>query len=506
MKERTRRINAQTDRKSDSVILPKKLPNKEVPASAEAMEGRPLTERNAGKDAAIQTQGWAVASYGLEGVRQRAIADKSLCFTNLLHHITPELLRESFHSLKRKAAAGVDGVSWAQYAHGLDGKLQDLHERIHKGSYRAKPVRRTYIRKNDGSRRPLGVTAVEDKIVQMAVVKVLIPIYDADMLGFSYGFRIGKSQHPALDALAVAIERRRIHWILDADVQAFFDRIPHDALLKLIELRVGDNRIMRLIRKWLKTGYSEDGVIHRQEFGTPQGSVISPFLANIYLHYVLDQWVEYERRTNPCGDVIIVRYADDFVIGFERKATAERFHATLRDRFTAFGLTLHPGKTRLIEFGRQAIHNRQQRGEGKPETFGFLGFTHICTLNRKGRFFLKRVTIAKRLRKKVREVTDILRRAMHKPVYEVGRWLASVLRGFVAYHGVPGNLEALKRFRDLIAKIWFRVLRRRSQKGKSLTWARFTWILDSYLPHVRVCHPFPNVRFDANTRGRSRMR
>jgi len=497
MKERSRQINANAIRESDSDKVPEKSPNKEVPASTEVMEGRELTERNAGEDAAIQAQNWEVASSGLEGVRQRAKADKTLRFNNLLHHITPELLRQSFYHLKHTAAPGVDEMRWKDYAQGLDERLRHLHERIHKGSYRAQPVRRTYILKENGTQRPLGVTAVEDKIVQTATVNVLLPIYDTDMLGFSYGFRIGKSQHMALDALAVAIDRRRIKWILDADIKAFFDQIPHSILMELIELRVGDKRILRLIRKWLKTGYSEDGIVHRQDVGTPQGSVISPFLANIYLHYVLDQWVEYERKTRPCGDVIIVRFADDFVIGFAHRATAERYLAELRDRFTAFGLTLHPDKTRLIEFGRYAATNRSKRGDGKPETFNFLGFTHICATNRKGGFFLKRTTIAKRLKNKVKEITADLRKRMHRPVKETGDWLKSVFRGHVNYYGVPGNLEALKSFRDLIAGAWRKVLRRRSQKGRTMTWEKFRKILDAYLPHVQICHPFPNVRFDA---------
>jgi group II intron reverse transcriptase/maturase len=438
-----------------------------------------------------------VASSGLEGVRQRAKKDKTLCFNNLLHHITPELLRQSFYDLKRDAAPGIDGVSWKEYEQGLEERLKRLHEEVHRGSYRALPVRRTYIPKENGTRRPLGVTAIEDKIVQGAVVKVLLPIYDADMLGFSYGFRIGKSQHMALDALAVGIERHRIRWVLDADIKAFFDQIPHSELMRLVQLRVSDERILRLIRKWLKTGYSEDGVIHRQEIGTPQGSVISPFLANIYLHYVLDLWVEYERKSKPAGEVVIVRYADDFVIGFEHKATAERYLAELRDRFTAFGLTLHPEKTRLIEFGRYAASNRKKRDEDKPETFNFLGFTHICSTNRRDDFFLKRITIRKRLCNKIKEITENLRKRMHRPVHETGGWLGSVLRGIFNYYGVPGNVEALRSVRKLTARVWFKMLRRRSQKAKALNWDKFNRFQDSYLPHVQICHPFPNVRFDA---------
>lgn len=497
MKERSRQINVNAVRESDSAVVPEKLPNKGIPVPAEAMEGRALAKRNADKNVAIQTQCWEVASSGLEGVRQRAKRDKTLCFNNLLHHITPELLRQSFLDLKRDAAPGIDGVRWTEYEQGLDERLKRLHEQIHQGSYRALPVRRTYILKENGTRRPLGVTATEDKIVQGAVVKVLLPIYDADMLGFSYGFRIGKSQHMALDAMAVGIERRRIRWILDADIKAFFDQIPHSELMRLVQLRVSDERILRLIRKWLKTGYSEDGVIHRQEIGTPQGSVISPFLANIYLHYVLDLWVEYERKTKPAGEVAIVRYADDFVIGFEHKTTAERYLAELRARFTAFGLTLHPEKTRLIEFGRYAASNRKDRGKDKPETFNFLGFTHICSTKRNGSFSLKRITIRKRLCSKIKEITENLRKRMHRPVHETGEWLGSVLRGIFNYYGVPGNLKALRSFRDLIARAWLRTLRKRSQRGTAINGERFKPIQDSYLPHAQICHPYPSVRFDA---------
>jgi len=497
VKERTRQINAQAVRESDSAVVPEKSPNNGSPVPAEVMEGRALAKRNADEEAATQAQNWTVASFGLDGVRQRARADRACRFTSLLHHITPELLRESFYDLNRSAVPGLDGVSWKEYESGLDGRLRPLHSRIHTGSYRATPVLRTYIPKDNGARRPLGITVIEDKIVQMAVVKVLLAVYDADMLGFSYGFRIGKSQHMALDALATGLLRRRINWVLDADIKAFFDQIPHDTLLRLIEVRVADKRILRLIRKWLKTGYSEDGTLHRQEVGTPQGSVISPFLANVYLHYVLDQWVAHERQSPDCGDVVIVRYADDFVLGFQHKATAERFLQALRQRFAEYGLTLHPDKTRLIEFGRFAASNRAERGEGKPETFDFLGFTHICSTTRRGGFFLKRITIGKRLRTKVKAVAGELRKRMHRPVIETAEWLRSVLRGHGQYYGVPGNSAALKSFYDLVAKAWHKVLRRRSQKGRRLSWEKFNRIKDACLPHIRICHPFPDVRFDA---------
>jgi len=505
MKERTRSIDADANRESDSVVVPEKPPNKEAPASAEEVEGRALAKRNAGEETATRTPSRKVASSGLEGVRRRAKTDKACCFTALLHHITPELLRESFYELNRKAAPGVDGIMWKVYEEQLEECLPKLHEAIHKGSYRTQPVLRTYIPKAKGRKRPLGITAIEDKLVQQAVVKVLTAIYEVDFLGFSYGYRPGRSQHRALDALATAILTRRISWILDADIQAFFDTIPHEPLLMQIKKRVGDKRVLRLISKWLKTGYSEDGVLHRQTVGTPQGSVISPLLANIYLHYALDEWVEHERNSRPSGDVIMVRYADDVVLGFQHKTEAERYLVTLRERLAGFGLTLHPEKTRLIEFGRYAAERRKRRGEGKPDSFNFLGFTHLCSVTRKGSYFLKRQTRGKRLLQTVRGITENLRKTLHEPVYQIGSWLKSVVQGFGLYFGVPGNSKALKTFRDLVAKAWFKSLRRRSQKGTAMNWRRFTHIVDAYLPRLRICHEFPEVRF-ATTQGKSRMR
>jgi len=505
VKERTRRTDGDVVRESDGVIVPEKPPNKGAGVPAEEVEERTPAKRNACEAVADRTQGRTPASCGIEGVRRRAAADPRCRFTALLHHITPELLRDSFFKLKQNAAPGLDGVSWQEYRDRLDERLPILHDQIHKGSYRATPVKRTYIAKANGGVRPLGVTTVEDKLVQQAVRTVLEAIYEADFLGFSYGFRPGRDPHMALDALSTGVLTRRVSWILDADLQSFFDTIPSEELLRLLAVRIGDRRVLRLIRKWLKTGYSEDGTVYRQHIGTPQGSVISPLLANVYLHYVLDEWVEYERRPSRYGDVIIVRYADDFVLGFEHRDAAERFSERLRLRLESFGLTLHPTKTRLIEFGRYARERRHRRGEGKPETFDFLGFTHVCGTNRIGRFTLLRLTMRKRLRATLRAIGDALQRRMHRPVRETGLWLAGVARGWHAYHGVPGNTRALKRFRDLVARAWYRALRRRSQKGKRMTWDRFTRILDSYIPHLRICHPFPEVRF-ANTRGRSRMR
>ena len=470
MKERTRRIDAEANRESDSVERPKKSPNKGTPVAAEEMEGRTLAKRSAGEEATIRTQSRAKVSFGLEGVRTRAKTDKTCCFTALLHHITPELLRQSFYELNRKAMPGIDGVTWQNYEKQLEERLPKLHTEIHKDSYRAKPVLRTYIPKADGQKRPLGVTAIEDKLVQQAIVNVLTPVYETEFYGFSYGYRPGRSQHGALDALATAILIKRINWILDADLQGFFDSIPHEPLLEFIRKRVGDKRVLRLISKWLKTGYSEDGKVIRQTVGTPQGSVISPLLANIYLHYVLDEWVENERRTRPNGEVIIVRYADDMVQGFQHKQEAERYLTALREQLSGYGLTLHPEKTRLKEFGRYAAERRKKSGEGKPESFDFLGFTHLCSKNRKGGYFLKRKTVSKRLRQTIREIKEALRKKMHDPVEQTGDWLKSVVQGYGLYFGVPGNIKALKSFRDLVAKAWYRSLRRRSQKGTAMAW------------------------------------
>ena len=505
MKERTRRIDAEANRESDGVIVPQKQPNRGTPVSTEAVEGRTPAKRNAGEEATSRIQSRDKVSYGLEGVRRRAETDKTCCFTALLHHITPELLRQSFYELNRKAASGIDKMTWRDYEKQLEERLPKLHTEIHKGSYRAKPVLRTYIPKADGKQRPLGVTAIEDKLVQQAIVNVLTPIYETEFYGFSYGYRPGRSQHGALDALATAILTKRINWILDADLQGFFDSIPHESLLEIMRKRVGDKRVLRLISKWLKTGYSEDGKVIRQTVGTPQGSVISPLLANIYLHYVLDEWVEKERRSRPDGEVIIVRYADDMVLGFQHKEEAERYLTALREQLSGYGLTLHPEKTRLKEFGRYAAERRKKRGEGKPESFDFLGFTHLCSKNRKGDYFLKRKTVSKRLRQTIRETKESLRKKMHDPLEQTGDWLRSVVQGYGLYFGVPGNIKALKSFRDLVAKAWYRSLRRRSQKGTAMTWQRFIPIVDAYLPRLRICHDFPEVRF-ASTQGKSRMR
>jgi group II intron reverse transcriptase/maturase len=403
----------------------------------------------------------------------------------------------SFYALKREAAAGVDGVRWEEYETGLEGRLADLHSRVHRGAYRAQPSRRVYIPKVDGRQRPLGIAALEDKIVQQAVVRILNEIYESDFLGFSYGFRPGRSQHQALDALTVGLTRKRVNWVLDLDIRGFFDNLSHEWTVKFVEHRVGDRRVLRLIQKWLKAGVSEDGEWTESKVGTPQGAVVSPLLANIYLHYAFDLWVAAWRRKVARGDMIVVRYADDAVLGFEHKDEAERFLGELRERLGKFGLELHPEKTRLIEFGRYAAANRGRRGEGKPETFDFLGFTHMCGRNGKTDYFVVgRKTVKKRMRAKLQAVKAELRRRMHAPIVETGAWLESVVRGYFQYHAVPGNTASLGIFRERLTRLWWQTLRRRSQKRRP-TWSPVRRHFDRWLPRPCILHPFPNVRFDA---------
>jgi group II intron reverse transcriptase/maturase len=426
-------------------------------------------------------------------VRAAAEKDKDARFTALLHHVTVDRLRAAYRAIRPGAAPGVDGVTWHAYGQDLEAKLQDLHGRVHRGAYRASPSRRAWIPKADGGLRPLGIAALEDKIVQRAVVEVLNAIYETDFLGFSYGFRPGRSPHRALDALAVGIERRRVNWVLDADVSGFFEVVDHGWLRRFIEHRVADERILRLIEKWLRAGVVEDEALTVSDEGTPQGASVSTLLANVYLHYVFDLWADQWRARNAHGDVIVVRYADDIVMGFEHRNDAERLLADLRERFAAFGLELHPVKTRLIEFGRFAAGNRDRRGDGKPETFDFLGFTHICAKARSGRFKLGRVTIKKRMTAKLKAVKAEFRRRQHLPIPVQARWLASVVVGHMNYYSVPGNGDAVDAFRSHVIWLWRRSLRRRSQRSR-VTWERMRRIAKRWLPSVRVTHPYPSQR------------
>jgi RNA-directed DNA polymerase len=431
---------------------------------------------------------------GLERVREAAKRNSPERFTALLHHVTVDLLRKAYHKLNPKAAPGVDEVTWEEYGQGLEERLADLHAQVHSGRYHAKPSKRIYIPKPDGKQRAIGIAAMEDKIVQQAVRWVLEQIYEEEFLGFSYGFRPGRSAHGALDAIWVGVTQRRVNWILDADVRSFFDNLDHEWMKKFLAHRVGDQRLLRLIGKWLTAGVSEEGEWSKTAVGTPQGAVISPLLANIYLHYVLDLWVQRWRKQEAKGEVIIVRYADDFVLGFQYREDAEHFQEALKARVQQFGLEVHAEKTRLIEFGRYAMANRERRGEGKPETFDFLGFTHICAKTRNGRFTVKRHSIARRLRRKVREVSGKLREMRHAPLPEQGRWLGQVIRGYVNYHGIPGNRKALDAFRTILARSWFRSLRTRSQKARHLTWDRMQILISRWLPKPRTVHPYPDQR------------
>ena len=462
-----------------------------------------MTKENTVESNTRPTQSGERVTQGLHGVRERARRNKQERFTALLHHVTPGLLGESFYALKRKAAPGVDGVTWEEYATGLEDRLKDLHGRVHRGAYRAQPSRRVYIPKANGKQRPLGIAALEDKIVQQAVVTVLNAIYEEDFRGFSYGFRPGRSQHMALDALYVAIKRKRVNWILDLDLKSFFDNIPKEKLVQLIEKRIADPRILRLIQKWLNAGVMEGGVWSETEAGTPQGAVISPLLSNVYLHYVLDQWSDRWRHAAR-GEITIVRYADDAILGFEHQDEAERYLRELKEHLREFGLELNEDKTRLIRFGRFARLNRAERGEGKPESFTFLGLQHICGRNRLGRFEVRRITDGKRRRKKLQELKQELRRRMHAPIARVGEWLRSVLRGYYQYHAVPGNLAVLSRFRRQVARLWFRTLSQRSQRRP--TWAKLGPIFDHWLPIPHVVHAYPDARFDARFRKGSHPR
>ena len=481
------------DEKSDTSIVPKKPPNKGV-FPAEEVEGRDVTSGNIKESPAPRTQSRIRASMGLDGVREVARRDKRVRFTALLHHITPSLLVESFYALRKNAAAGVDGITWREYEDILYTRVHELHREIHTGAYRAQPSRRVYIPKADGKPRPLGIASLEDKIVQQAVSTVLNAIYEEDFLGFSYGFREGRGQHDALDAVYMGIMSRKVNWILDFDISSFFDEIDHEWMLKFLEHRIADPRILRLIRKWLKAGVIEDGRRMVGERGCPQGAVISPTLANIYLHYVLDLWAHRWRKHHATGDVIIVRYADDSVMGFQHEGVARRFLAALQERLAKFGLALHPNKTRLIEFGRYAVTNRRRRGLGKPETFDFLGFTHVWVSNRVGYSRLDRLTIKKRMRTTLAEIRKTLMRRRHEPVAVVGRWLTRVIQGYFNYHGVAGNLYRLKGFRSEVCRSWRHALQRRSQRHR-MSWSRFTRLVHKYIPPCRLMHPYPEKRF-----------
>jgi len=494
-------------RKSDRPVVVTKPANKAGELAtvanepvAEQVERRGLAKGKPPRQNANRALDREVVQSALGRIRQAAVKDRKVKFTSLMHHIyNLSTLREAYFGLKRDAAPGIDGETWRQYGEQLESNLTDLSGRLRRGAYRAKAVLRSYITKDDGRQRPLGITALEDKIAQRATVTVLNAIYETDFLGFSYGYRPGKGQHNALDALYCGLLTTKVNWVLDGDLSSFFDGLDHEWLIKFIEHRIADQRVVRLIRKWLKAGVLEQGQWRCSEEGTPQGGSASPLLANIYLHYVFDLWVQHWRRTKASGEVIVVRWADDFVVGFEHRWEAERFHKELAERFAKFKLKLHPEKTRLIEFGYWAANNRKRRGAGKPETFNFLGFTHICGQKRSnGMFTVYRRTMSKRKRAKLKEVKTELRKRMHQRVTEVGKWLRSVVEGHNRYYGVPSNQQSLASFRFHVARYWYRTLRRRSQKMK-LTWERMRRLIDRWLPPSTVHHPFPLRRLGVIT-------
>jgi len=480
--------------KSDSVVVAMKPTNNVERSAAESVERRTETKGNADQQSTRRAQDRESVSQALARVRQAARSGKKEKFTSLLHHIDPAMLRTAFHALKRAAAPGVDGMTWEIYEKDLDCRIEDLHSRIQRGAYRAQPSRRTYISKEDGSRRPLAVTALEDKIVQKATTAVLNAIYEEEFLGFSYGFRPNRSQHDALDALIVGITSKNVSFILDADIRSFFQEVSQEWAVRFLEHRIGDKRMIRLIQKWFRAGVLDDGIVTIEESGTGQGSVISPLIANIYLHYVFDLWANRWRQREATGDMIIVRFADDLIVGFEHENDAGRFLDAMRERLRKFSLSLHPDKTRLIEFGRHAAANRRRRGLSKPETFKFLGFVFICGKSRRGRFLVTRKSRRDRMAARLREIKEGLRQRLHRPIPETGSWLAQVVAGYLAYHAVPTNSRAIGAFRYHVVVLWHRTLYRRSQRSR-LTWQRLKRLAADFLPRPQILHPWPSVRF-----------
>jgi RNA-directed DNA polymerase len=494
--------------KSHNRVVPKKVANKAQQGAAEGLEGRRLAKRNRSQATTLRTQGRARVYEALGRVRQAAERQKGERFTALLHHVYAiDTLRAAFYALERDAAPGVDGETWAHYSQEMEARLAELSDRVRRGAYRPRAVRRVYIPKGGKAtqQRPIGVTALEDKIVQRAMVSVLNAVYEAEFAGFSYGARPGRSAHQALAALDQALMHKPINWVLDADLRNFFGSLRQEDLMRFVEHRIGDKRVVRLIKRWLAAGVLEDGKWTRSEVGTEQGGSISPLLANVYLHYVFDLWTQRWRKTAAQGEVIVVRYLDDFIVGFEGRADAEQFLEALRERLGQFGLSLHPDKTRLLEFGRAAAQNRRGRGQGKPESFAFLGFVHSCGRTHRGRFKVQRHTIGDRMRAKLQEVKVELKRRLHSPVPEVGRWLGAVVRGYCQYHGIAGNAWAIRQFRQEVGRLWHRALRRRSQKGQ-VSWERMKRLIERYLPRAHIVHPWPSVTFAVMTQGKNPVR
>lgn len=491
---------------SDRPVVPQKPPNKGegAPLLAEGAEGRGLAKENLlQQNPPIGHRAAPGGQNALERIRQAARKDKEIRFTALWHHVASvERLREAYFALKHDSAPGVDGQTWRQYGQDLEANLRDLSGRLHRGAYHAKPVQRVYIPKPDGRQRPIGIPTLEDKLVQRAAVKVLSAVYEADFMGFSYGFRPGRGPHDALDALTVGITERKVNWVLDADIRGFFDTLSHEWLVKFVEHRIADRRVVRHIKKWLNAGVLEDGERTQVEEGTPQGGSISPLLANIYLHYVFDLWAHQWRQTQAHGDVVIVRYADDFVVGFQHQQDAERFQAELKERFQQFNLELHPDKTRLFRFGRFASQQRAERGQGKPETFDFLGLTHSCGKTRQGKFIVLRLPMKKRMRAKLQEIKQQLRKRLHDPLPQVGGWLRMVVTGWMRYYAVPWSWETIATFRRHVTWLWSKAIRRRSQKSH-MTWADIFRLANYWLPAPRICHPYPWDRLRVRSKARA---
>jgi len=449
------------------------------------VEGRGRLEGNPRERAKVRTQRRVALPPNLTRVNEAAKRDKRARFTALLHHVDHEALYRAFRRLKRSANAGVDGETVADYEKNFVSNIKDLCSRVHAGRYRPLPVRRVYIPKSDGGKRPLGIPALEDKIVQGAVAEVLSAVYEVDFIGFSYGFRPGRSPHQALHALHTALMTQRVNWVLDADIRKFFDSVDHEWLMRMLSHRVADKRILRLIRQWLRAGVLERGEWRETTEGTPQGAGVSPLLANVFLHYVLDLWVHRWRRLEARGRISIVRYADDFVMGFQHRTDASRMMRALKERLARFGLALHENKTRLLEFGRLPSLSREQRGLRRCATFAFLGFTHYCGRTRDGRFVVKRKTQSQRLRAKLKSLRLRAKKRMHAPVAVQHRWLCQVLRGHYAYYGLPSNIRSLQCFSEEVRRLWFRSLRRRSQRR--MTWPRFHLLLERFplpVPHL----------------------
>lgn len=473
---------------SDSPIVPGNGPNEAE--AEEGLEGRGLANGKALQGHPHRTQDREIGGKrALQRLGERARKEKEKGkeaekFTNLFTHLRVDLMKAVFYRLKKKAAPGVDGQTWAEYEQGLDERLTDLQDRLHRGAYHPQPVMRRYIPKADGKKRPLGIPAIEDKVVQGAVVAILTPIYEAEFLDCSYGFRPRRGAHDALEAVDAMMYRGKVNWVLDADIAAYFDSIDHEWLLKFLEHRIGDKRLLRLIARWLKAGVLEEGTVQPTEEGTPQGGLISPLLANVYLHYALDLWFAHEARS-LVGTAHLVRYADDFVIGFQRRDEAEALLERMRERFSKFGLKLHAEKTRLIRFGKFARRDSPLDNRKRPETFDFLGFTHICGEGKGKAFRLVRRTSRQRRRNKLQALKQDMEYRREWKLKDQWTWLSAALRGHFNYYGVSTNYPALMSFWRQVRRYWHRSLARRSQRAHLTRRKRDA--LDLYFPLPRPC-------------------